>query len=113
LARAIGDQNTALRAFGRTPFASPLVAWKAHSYISEAMHSVVAHNADPYLELDAPALFSNHLDALKYAIGTAIVFRAAEGGPTGFSISGPDGSVQWFPIEVLCSHVVRFSVGLL
>jgi hypothetical protein len=65
------------------------------SYISGAMYSVVAHNADPYLELDAPALFSNHLDALKYAIDTAIVFRTAEGGPTRFSISGPDGPVEW------------------
>src|SRR4029077_18841048 len=32
------------------------------SYIFEAMYSVVAHNADPYLELDHPALFSNYLD---------------------------------------------------
>jgi hypothetical protein len=30
----------------------------------------------------------DYLDALKYAIDTAIVFRAAEGWPTGFSISG-------------------------
>src|SRR5215813_13670067 len=43
------------------------------------MYSVVAHNADPYLELDAPALFSNHRDALRYAVDTAIVFRSAEG----------------------------------
>jgi hypothetical protein len=76
------------------------------------MYSVVAHNADPYLELDTPALFSNHVDALNYAIETAIVFRAAEGGPTGFSISGPDGSVEW-PIKALCSHLVRYAVGLL
>jgi hypothetical protein len=75
------------------------------------MYSVVAHNADPYLELDAPALFSNHFDALKYAIDTAIVFRAAEGRPTGFSISGPDGSEEW-SIETLCSDLVRLAVGL-
>jgi hypothetical protein len=81
------------------------------SYISEVMFSAVAHNADPYLELDAPALFSNHHDALKYAIEVAIVFRAAEGRPTGFSISGPDGSVEW-PIEALCSDLVRYCLGL-
>jgi hypothetical protein len=62
------------------------------SYISGIMYSVVAHNADPYLELDAPALFSNHHDALKYASEVAMVFRAAEGRPATFSISGPDGS---------------------
>jgi hypothetical protein len=76
------------------------------------MYSVVAHNADPYLELDAPASFSNHLDALKYAIEVAIVFRTSEGRPTEFSISGPDGSVQWWPIEVLCSALVRYPLGL-
>jgi hypothetical protein len=76
------------------------------------MYSVVAHNADPYLELDIPALFSNHLDALKYATETAIVFRAAKGGPTGFSISGPDGSEEW-PIEALCLPLHRYLLGLL
>jgi hypothetical protein len=75
------------------------------------MYSVVAHNADPYLELDASAVFANHLDALRYAIDTAIVFRTAVGGPTGFSISGPDGSVEW-SIETLCSDLVRLGVGL-
>ena len=74
------------------------------------MYSVVAHNADPYLELDAPALFSNHRDALRYAVDTAIVFRSAEGGPTSFSISGPNGSQEW-PSEVLCSDLVGLSVG--
>jgi hypothetical protein len=42
----------------------------------------------------------DYLDALKYAIDTAIVFRTAEGWPTGFSILGPDGPVEW-PINTL------------
>jgi hypothetical protein len=77
------------------------------------MYSVVAHNADPYLELDTPETFPNHREALEYAIKTAIVFRGTEGCPTGFTISGgPDGPIEW-SIEVLCSHVVRFRMGLL
>src|SRR5262249_58130005 len=48
------------------------------------MYSVVAHNADPYLELDIPVTFSSHAEALEYAIRTAIVFRGAPGAPTGF-----------------------------
>jgi hypothetical protein len=59
------------------------------------MYTVVAHGADPYLELDVPAHFSNHGDALRYAIDVAIVFHAAQGAPTGFTISGPNGSLQW------------------
>jgi hypothetical protein len=80
-----------------------LVTWMG------AMYSVVAHNADPYLELDEPALFSSHRDAVKYAIETAIVFRAAKGGPTGFTISGPLGSVEW-SIEALLSPINRYLV---
>ena len=76
------------------------------------MYSVVAHNADPYLELDEPAFFSNALDAVKYATDIAIIFRAAQGGPTGFTISGPDGSLEW-SIEALCSHLHRRCIGYL
>jgi|GraSoi2013_100cm_1033763.scaffolds.fasta_scaffold97951_2 hypothetical protein len=76
------------------------------------MYSVVAHNADPYLELDSPVTFSNYREALEYAVSTAIVFRGAPGAPTGFTISGPDGPIEW-PIEALCAHVVRFAMGLL
>jgi hypothetical protein len=78
---------------------------------SEAMYSVVAHNADPYLELDIPVTFSSHPEALEYAIRTAIVFRGAPGAPTGFTISGPDGPIEW-PIEALCAHAVRLAMGL-
>jgi hypothetical protein len=54
------------------------------------------------LELDAPAHFSNHREALKYAIDVAVVFRAARGRPKRISIAGPDGLVQW-RIEALLS----------
>ena len=64
----------------------------------EAMYSVVTLNADPYLELDTPALFSNHSDALRYAIDVAIVFRAQRHWI--IVISGPNGSQQW-SIEAL------------
>ena len=77
------------------------------------MYSVVAHNADPYLELDTPETFPNHREALEYAVRTAIVFRGTEGCPTGFTISGgPDGPIEW-SIEALCAHLVRHSMGLL
>ena len=77
-----------------------------------SLSGMVAHNADPYLELDIPATFSSHPEALEYAIRTAIVFRGAPGAPTGFAISGPDGPIEW-PIEALCAHVVRLPMGLL
>jgi hypothetical protein len=64
----------------------------------EIMYSVIALNADPYLELDTPTNFSSHRDALKYAIDVAIVFRAERHWL--FAISGPDGLQQW-PIEAL------------
>jgi hypothetical protein len=68
--------------------------------VSVLMYSVVAHNADPYLELDTPADFATHRDALQYAIDIAIVFRAAQGAPSFITISGPDGSHEW-SIEAL------------
>ena len=52
------------------------------------MYTVVAHGADPYLELDVPAHFSNHGDALRYAIDVAIVFHAAQGAPTDLQSRG-------------------------
>jgi hypothetical protein len=75
------------------------------------MYSVVAHNADPYLELDTPVYFSNHRDALTYATETAITLRAAEDRRTVFTISGPEGSLE-YPIELLCSPLHRSVVAL-
>jgi hypothetical protein len=59
------------------------------------MYAVVAHGADPYLELDSPAYFSDYREALKYAIDIAVVFRVARGRPKRISIAGPDGLLQW------------------
>ena len=62
-------------------------------HLVEAMYSVIALNADPYLELDTPANFSSHRDALKYAVEVAIVFRTERHWL--FALSGPNGSQQW------------------
>jgi hypothetical protein len=70
------------------------------------MYSVVSPNADPYLELDTPVPFSSYCDALKYATDVAVAFRAEEHWI--FTISGPDGSLQW-SIKALLFH--RWSHG--
>jgi hypothetical protein len=108
--RGLGGGLARRRALSKAQLA-PLLLGAALLYF-RAMYSVVAHNADPYLELDTPETFSNHREALEYAIQTAIVFRGAPDAPTGFTISGPDGPMEW-RTELLCSHLVRYSVGLL
>lgn len=65
------------------------------------MYFVVTLNADAYLELDTPVPFSNHLDALKYAIEIAIVFRAQR--HWRIEISGSNGPREW-SIESLCTR---------
>ena len=60
------------------------------------MYSVVAHNADPYLGLDTPALFPDYTAALQYAIDIAVVFWSARGAPNAISIFTPDGErLEW------------------
>jgi hypothetical protein len=76
------------------------------------MYLVVAQNADP--KLYTTPHFSNHFDALRHAVCTAIELRGAEGEPTGFLILGPtiDGGSQELSVEVLRSDLVRHAVGL-
>jgi hypothetical protein len=73
------------------------------------MYTVVAVNADPFLELDTPATFSNHADALRYAIDVAVVFHGAVGAPTEIIISGPDGPLEWSLKALLFTRGLRIA----
>ena len=55
------------------------------------MYSVVAQNADPYLELDTPVYFQDHRSALLYAIKIAVTCRSARDARMTIMISGPNG----------------------
>jgi hypothetical protein len=85
--------------------APPLAGRRGSSYIFEAMYSVVAHNADPYLELDIPPPFRVILRLWSTQFGQRLFFAAPRARqpdlqfrvPTGRS-SGPSGHFArtWF-----------------
>jgi hypothetical protein len=87
---SIAPSSSARRVAANIATLPDLLKRKSPVEFIPVVYSVVAKDADPYLELDTPVYFRDHRAALLYAIEIAVACRSTRDARMTISISAPN-----------------------